>query len=242
MINSIQYKPFGARAILIEWKAEISQTVLADMLAFKEKIVENTNNLADCIVGYHSLTIIYNILEINFETEKNKLQELYQTKEVSKKSSNYCWKIPVCYNLEFGLDLEEIAVANQLSIKQIIELHTAPTYTVFFIGFLPGFPYLSGLNEQLFVNRKPNPRLKVPKGALGIGGKQTGVYPHETPGGWNIIGRTPIELFNISKTNPCLLKAGDKIKFESILKTEFYAIQKSILYKKYQLSKVMLDD
>ena len=116
----------------------------------------------------------------------------------------------------FGVDLEVISKEKGLTKEQIITLHSASVYTVYFIGFLPGFLYLGGLNEKLHIPRKSTPRLQIKKGSVAIGGNQTGVYPNESPGGWNIIGNTPISFFDVSKDKPCFAKAGDGIVFHSI--------------------------
>lgn len=242
MKNKLTYKPFGEKVVLIEWEARIAQEVLNDILLFKKKIIQDQLDLSDMVIGYNSLTLIFKHHIIDFHYVKSLLMEIYQ-KEISYKNANgTIWEIPVCYDSTFGLDLEDFSNQKKISISEIIQLHTAPLYTVFYIGFLPGFPYLSGLNEKLFMNRKPNPRLKVPKGAVGIGGKQTGIYPQETPGGWNIIGNTPIELFDISKQAPCFLKSGDQIKFNSVSMEKYSEIKKRITRGNYKLNKTMKDD
>ena len=129
-----------------------------------------------------------------------------------------------------------------LEILEIIKIHTESIYTVFFIGFLPGFLYLGGLNSKLFFDRKPNPRLNVEVGSVGIGGEQTGVYPVNSAGGWNIMGRTPINFFDLKLSNPCFAKAGDQIKFSVITKKEFLELEILVSKKSYQLFKTVIND
>jgi inhibitor of KinA len=129
-----------------------------------------------------------------------------------------------------------------LEIPEIIKLHSQNPYRVYFIGFLPGFLYLGGLNKQLFFDRKSNPRLKVAQGTVAIGGEQTGVYPSESSGGWNIIGKTPLVFFNIHEDIPCFAKAGDFIKFIPIDKEEFLKIKKEVKEGRYQFSKTLRND
>ena len=226
MHKNITYKPFGDKAILIEWQPKIDETILKDMIQFKAKIKAQVDGVVDVILAYHSITILYKSIIYDFFEKVNDLKTIYLQKVKELEFKSNVWEIPVCYDLEFGLDLEEISKKKQLSILDVIELHTKPIYTVFFIGFLPGFPYLSGLNQQLFFDRKANPRLKVEKGSVAIGGQQTGVYPVSSSGGWNIIGKTPISFFNINNSQPTFLKSGDKIKFVSISKEEFFKIEK----------------
>ena len=226
MHKNITYKPFGDKAILIEWQPKIDETILKDMIQFKAKIKAQVDGVVDVILAYNSITILYKSIIYDFFEKVNDLKTIYLQKVKELEFKSIVWEIPVCYDLEFGLDLEEISKKKQLKIDDIIEIHTKPLYTVFFIGFLPGFPYLSGLNQQLFFDRKANPRLKVEKGSVAIGGQQTGVYPVSSSGGWNIIGKTPISFFNINNSQPTFLKSGDKIKFVSISKEEFFKIEK----------------
>lgn len=238
MINNLTYKRFGEKAILIEWKSAIDETILNDILFFKEKI--STNNqveIVDLIQGYNSLTIIYRHFISNFKKQVTLLDSIYKAELKIKKETYYKWEIPVCYDLSFGIDLKDISQKSNIGIEEIVKLHTEKVYKIYFIGFLPGFLYLGGLNEQLYFDRKPNPRLNVRKGSVGIGGAQTGVYPNHSAGGWNIIGQTPINFFDLQNKNPCFAKAGDFIKFNSISLEEFNQIEKELLEKKYQIIK-----
>src|SRR5699024_9656039 len=119
------------------------------------------------------------------------------------------YEIPVCYEEEFGWDMGEVTNSHSISQQELVALHTEPTYTVSFLGFSPGFPFLNGMNQAIQTSRKQNPRLEVPKGSVGLAGKQTGIYPSQSPGGWQIIGRTPIELLPLQPHKPTLLTPGD---------------------------------
>jgi inhibitor of KinA len=243
LANKITYKAFGERAILIEWEAEICASISNTILAFQNKISAFENrHIADTIVGYTSLTIVYKMRIVDYLNEVAILKKINASKNRGLKKSNFTWEIPVCYDLEFGIDLQEISKATNLEVSEIMKLHSQNAYRVYFIGFLPGFLYLGGLNKQLFFDRKPNPRLKVAKGAVAIGGEQTGVYPSKSAGGWNIIGRTPVNFFNINERSPCFAKAGDFIKFVSIDKSEFLQIEKEVKANAYQISKTLRND
>jgi inhibitor of KinA len=124
--------------------------------------------------------------------------------------------IPVYYGGEFGPDLDEVATTNNLTIAEVIAKHSNAVYKVYMIGFVPGFAYLGGMPEELAMPRKATPRAAIPAGSVGIAGKQTGVYPLETPGGWQIIGRTPLKIFDAGKTSSALLKTGDRVVFKPI--------------------------
>lgn len=234
--KNITYKQFGLQAILIEWPAIINDEIFDDILVFKTKLLErHTSKIVDVIQGYNSLTLVYTSLVSNFNEEVEALQTIYKTNSEPLKQVNLVWEIPVCYDLKFGIDLQGIALQSSLKIEEVIELHTNSIYKVYFIGFLPGFLYLGGLNEQLHFDRKPNPRLRVPKGAVAIGGKQTGIYPNISSGGWNIIGNTPIDFFDIEKENPCFAKPGDFIKFRAVSLQEYNEIVVQIKQNKYEL-------
>ena len=130
-------------------------------------------------------------------------------------------EIPVCYEAEFALDLEQISRQRQIDPTEIIDLHRAAQYRVSCIGFTPGFPFLSGLHKRLATPRRSIPRKEIPAGSVAIGGVQTGIYPMKSPGGWNIIGRTPLRLFNPQKDPPALLRPGDSVRFRAITREEF---------------------
>ena len=234
------YKQFGEKAILVEWQAIIDDEILNDMLLFVEKIKANkVINCIDLIQGYNSLTIIFKEFIENFDEEVALLKSVYSSTLKIAKQDYFLWEIPVCYDLEFGIDLQELSKKSSLEIDEIIKNHSETIYKVFFVGFLPGFLYLGGLNEQLFFDRKPNPRLHVAKGSLAIGGMQTGVYPQNSAGGWNVIGKTPIDFFDVNQPNPCFAKAGDFIKFNPISLDEFYQLEKEIENENYQLIKTL---
>lgn len=130
-------------------------------------------------------------------------------------------EIPVCYEAEFALDLERVAQHTNLAGEEVVRLHAAGEYLVHCIGFMPGFPYLGGLARELATPRLSTPRTSVPAGAVAIGGSQTGVYPQRAPGGWNIIGRSPLQFFNVDADSPALLKTGDRVQFRSISRKDF---------------------
>nr|WP_240338427.1 5-oxoprolinase subunit PxpB [Peribacillus alkalitolerans] len=130
-------------------------------------------------------------------------------------------EIPVCYGGSFGSDLDFVAESNGLTTEEVIRYHTSGDYLVYMIGFAPGFPYIGGMSERIATPRRSSPRLAIPAGSVGIAGKQTGVYPIETPGGWQLIGRTPLALFRPNASSPSLLQAGDRIRFSSITEEEY---------------------
>jgi inhibitor of KinA len=183
--------------------------------------------LRELVPAYHTLTIYYDPFIVNgpfpFEKVKNHLESILTSLNAATVMNNRYIDIPVCYESDFAPDLNDLAINNNLTIEKAVQLHTSVIYDVMFIGFSPGFPFLAGLDNRLHFPRKKTPRLKVHQGSVGIAGKQTGIYSLDSPGGWQIIGRTPTKLFNIKSETPTLLKAGDKVKFYPISQKEFYS-------------------
>jgi inhibitor of KinA len=135
-------------------------------------------------------------------------------------------EIPVCYDPEFGLDLDRVVEHAEISASEVVDLHSAAQYRVSCIGFVPGFPFLTGLARKLATPRRTTPRKEIPPGSVGIGGAQTGIYPLRSPGGWNLIGRTPLRLFDPTKNPPALLQAGDQVRFRPITREEFNSLKR----------------
>lgn len=137
-------------------------------------------------------------------------------------------EIPVCYHIDLALDLEHVAKHSGMSVADVVQIHSAADYVVRMIGFSPGFPYLSGLPASIQCPRRATPRLSVPAGSIAIGGPQTGIYPQSTPGGWNVIGRTPLRLFALTREEPCLLAAGDRVRFRPIDRSAFDRLSEEV--------------
>ena len=234
----LTYRRFSERSILVEWPSEITENILHDVLNFKNFLLNsNIKSLIQVNNAYNSLLIIYDYTIDKINDELLTLKELYLVRVSKAKYVSSHWKIPVCYDDEFGIDLDEISKEKNLSKPELIRLHSETIYTVFFIGFLPGFLYLGGLDKRLHFPRKNSPRFQIKKGAVAIGGEQTGVYPNISPGGWNIIGNSPIEFFDRHKSVPCFAKAGDKIQFIPVNKSQYDAIQIEVKNGLYQIER-----
>jgi inhibitor of KinA len=219
------FRAFGANALLISWPNEINTAISADIYGFSYNIQRNMPDyISETISAYNSLTLFIH-QGVDQKKVIKKLELLYQTNAVIQLPKPVKWTVPVCYDLAFGIDLVNLAQLKNISIQRLVELHTQALYAIDFIGFLPGFPYLSGLNPLLHTPRLSTPRARIAKGSIAIGGEQTGIYPSSSPGGWHIIGRTPLVLFEPEKENPCLFKAFDQIEFKSINRGEFEQIQ-----------------
>jgi KipI family sensor histidine kinase inhibitor len=230
LVNAYTVIPLSESALLLSFGNGIDLSVHEKVVSCKKQIEENPfTGFIETVPAYNSLAVYYNPLQIEKTEETiaatvekiiaNKLKTGIQSFNPSFPHSLIT--IPVCYDDEFGIDLNELSQTLELSKEEIIQLHSITTYKVFMTGFTPGFPYMGIMDEKLITKRKAQPRIKVDAGAVGIAGNQTGIYPSATPGGWNIIGRTPVKLVDTTKANPFLLKAGDEVKFEVITKEEF---------------------
>ena len=211
----IQISQLDERSILIEWPQKIDEAILENIISYKDLVLDYTGvKLTNHTPAYASLLLQYG-QKVDFDSEKKELLSLYQNIKSSNRTGFKKWHIPVCYHPSLAVDLESF-VSKNISHSELVELHTNPEYRVYMIGFLPGFLYLGGLPEPLHLPRKTTPNLKTPKGAIAIGGQQTGIYPLESPGGWHVIGRTPLSLFDINSDKPTPIKQGDFIKFYEI--------------------------
>ena len=239
----ISIRPFGEHAVLVEWPNRVDEQILEDILQFSSYLKKECldNKEWELVSAYNSLTLIQRKRKVKFEAFKEQLTSWYALPKTSSGEAKYLWKLPVCYDLDFAIDLEEVAQMLGVSIDKVIELHTSNVYTVFGIGFLPGFMYLGGLPKSLEVQRRAEPRQKVVKGAVGLAGKQTGIYPQESPGGWNIIGNCSVPIFDASREDPCFVNVGDKIQFYSISRAEYKLHKIEGEVGIYQFEKIKLD-
>lgn len=228
-LYKLTYKPLGSIAVLIHWPKRIEKDILRNINLFRHKIHADMGEyVLETVPAYNSLTVFFDTARIKYSGVVADLKEIYASKDQKLLTANKIWKIPVCYDDEFALDLADMAKAKKLSKEKIIALHSDPFYDVYFIGFLPGFLYLGGLPEALEFPRKDKPRMKVSKGDVALAGNQTGIYPKESPGGWNIIGNSPLNFFNVDVFPPCFAVSGDQVKFVPVDKLTYTAIKKEV--------------
>lgn len=220
------------RAVTIEFGREINQNLLELITGFDQLLTENPfPGFVASMPAYTTLSVFFDPLRVIqsgempgrdcFEKVSGYLSLLHEKQENTTVPSGNIITIPVCYDPELGPDLAEVAKIHNLAVETVVNLHTSAEYRVHMIGFMPGFAYLGGMNDLLSTPRKGTPRKAVPAGAVGIAGKQTGIYPLQTPGGWQIIGQTPVKLFDVNRPQPSLLKAGDRVIFKPVSWPEF---------------------
>ncbi len=215
----IQYviKPFGEAALLVEFEQKISPFIHDLVLGLNEAVVSSKIVGVDYTVpAYCSLSIVFSPTLISYNQLQSKLEQLLSDLNSAPSLTGKLHKIPICYQEEFGPDLAQVCQITGLNRKEVIQLHCQEIYRVYMIGFLPGFPYLGLVSPKLQVARLSKPRIKVPAGSVGLAGQQTGIYPSEAPGGWQIIGRTNVLLFDPKKKNPALFSVGDQVQFYEV--------------------------
>ncbi|MCI1580354.1 MAG: 5-oxoprolinase subunit PxpB [Clostridium beijerinckii] len=229
-----------------KFKAKISQiSETAALVEFGMKISEDINKkvrtfctyldekpfcgMVEYVPAFTSVSVVYNPLamksEAPYEVVKTILDNIISKLDFSLGDEEHIVEIPVCYGGEFGQDIEEVAKINNITVDQVIKIHSEGKYLVYMIGFAPGFPYLGGMSEKIAAPRRESPRTAIPAGSVGIAGMQTGVYPIETPGGWQLIGKTPLKLFDLKRKTKSLLKAGDIVKFYPISYEEYIQLK-----------------
>lgn len=221
--------PLGDSALIIEWEQEITLPVHTQVMqAFHHLQSLQLPYITDLIPAYASLSVLYNAVQVREEAKRPAFTwlkdllttTLQQTITVTTPPPRHL-QIPVCYHPSLGPDITEMAKQKNISTNDIISLHSAGTYTVYMLGFLPGFPYMGKVHNTLATPRLKQPRPQVAAGSVGIAGEQTGIYPLVSPGGWNIIGQTPIRLFNAALDEPCYCRPGDQVQFVPISLEEF---------------------
>ena len=218
--------PIHDHALTVEFSQKISEADNAKVLALRDAIEQQPfKGVLDWFPAYSSLSIYY---EADCKREEliSYLQERIESSKalLNDQSSREIIQIPVCYDPLLGMDQKFVCDHLQLSLEQLIEQHTGNIFRVYMIGFIPGFPYMGILPEGWQIPRKQTPALKIPAGSVALAGQQTGIYPAEVPGGWQVIGRTPLKIFDALREPSCMLKAGDQVKFESISLNEFNSL------------------
>jgi inhibitor of KinA len=217
MSADVRIAPAGDSAIVVEFEARIDPAINARAIALAETIVAaRFAGVRDVVPAYRSVTVHFDPLRTNGEALLAALEREAARARPEVADTAPPIRIPVCYGGEFGPDLEAVAQFARMTAADVIATHSATTYRVFMLGFVPGFAYLGIVDDRLAMPRRDTPRVRVPVGSVGIAGVQTGVYPMETPGGWQLIGRTPLKPFDPNRAEPFLMKAGDAVQFYSI--------------------------
>lgn len=230
-MDNVRFYPSGDGAVTMEFSRVIDPKINQRILQLDRDLEDRPiPGIRETIPTYGSILVLYDNRQMDYETLCRNL-ELRWT-EVSKGDSGRIrlWKIPCCYSRYFGPDLDWVCRSHDLTREEVIRMHSGVDYPIYMLGFLPGFVYLGGMNPELETPRLSVPRLRIPAGSVGIGGVQTGVYPLDSPGGWQLIGRTPLNLYDPNREEPVLCRAGDRIRFVPISSCDYYDIRQDMLH------------
>ena len=210
-------QPLGDSAAMIEFGDQISLEINSTVHALAFLLAEQPPaGIIEWLPTYAALTIYYDPLMLSYRDVEQWLSQRVVGLVAGQTQSSRVIEVPVVYGGEVGPDLDFVAQHHDLTTQEVIRIHTEREYHVFMLGFTPGFPYLGELDERIATPRLESPRLRVPAGSVGIAARQTGIYPVESPGGWRIIGRTSLKLFDLERDPPFLIGAGDKVKFIAV--------------------------
>lgn len=225
--------PLGDSAVILKWEQQIAMAIHQEVMKTYHCLHSASSTyILDLIPAYASLTIVYDAAQLRryertpgFQWMAAYIREKIKTQEAITFPAPRELQIPVCYDPSLGPDITEMAASRNVSIADIIAWHSQTIYTVYMTGFLPGFPYMGKVCTALETPRRQQPRLQVPAGSVGIAGAQTGIYTLPSPGGWNIIGQTPLRMFDAGNTDPCYCRPGDHVQFIPVTLEVFRQIQ-----------------
>lgn len=211
---------------------EINARIAATVQLMKEQHIEG---VVDLIPAFCSLLINYDPRVISYGEMRRRMEKILSVEIAAGARKKKIYEIPVCYGGELGPDLATIAEHAGLTEQEVIDIHSSSDYLIYMLGFLPGFTYLGGLDERIHTPRLANPRIRIPAGSVGIGGSQTGIYPMDSPGGWQLMGMTPVKTYDPEREIPILVEAGDYIRFVPIDRDEYERIQSEVAQGTYQV-------
>ena len=235
MQNKIKLLTAGDSSILLQFGNTIDPAINRKIAATVQLMREqHINGVTDVIPAFCSLLINYDPRVISYEQIKRRMEALVKIDVTAGDTRKRVFEIPVCYGGEYGPDIQNIADHAGMSVEEVIQIHTSRDYLIYMLGFLPGFTYLGGLDERIHTPRLANPRIRIPAGSVGIGGSQTGIYPMDSPGGWQLMGQTPVKTYDPERKPPILVEAGDYIRFVPIDEAEYQRIKELVDKNEYQ--------
>lgn len=228
-MSQVRYLVSGDCAVCVEFGNEISPEINRKIRAFNIAVTQaGIEGLVETVPTYRSLLVVYRPEVIGFKALTEKFETLLNSMDNIQIPPPTVIEIPVLYGGEMGPDIENVAEHNHKTVEEVIKIHTSGEYLIYMLGFIAGFPYLGGMSKEIATPRLSSPRVKIEGGSVGIAGEQTGVYPVASPGGWQLIGRTPLKLYDAEREKPVLLEAGQYIKFRSVTEKEYQTIEKQV--------------
>ena len=234
--GNLKIMPAGDRGMVAEFGNVISIQINDQVQQLKKCLSnEQIQGVLELQPTFRSLMIYYDPLKISYEELEKRVRILGSAETLKNHKKKRILKIPCCYGARFGLDLRDMEKHTGLDRDEIIAIHSSVDYRIYMMGFLPGFVYLGGLDSRIEMPRLSTPRVKIPAGAVGIGGNQTGVYPVASPGGWRLIGGTPVEFYDAGRQEPILRRAGEYIRFVPVSLDDYYDIRRMIVKGEYTI-------
>ena len=235
-MDNVRIRSEGDCSLLIAFKQEISPEVNAK-IASTVKLIgqQKIEGIVDMIPAFASLLVNYNPQVTTYAALKKRLEGILRMDLGTETAQKKVFEIPVCYGGTYGPDIQTIADHAGLSVEEVIAIHSEREYLIYMLGFLPGFCYLGGLDERIHTPRLANPRRAIPAGSVGIGGSQTGIYPMESPGGWQLMGMTPVRTYDPDREVPILVNAGEYIHFYPIDEEEYQQIRREVEQGSYEV-------
>ena len=234
-MTNVKFFPAGDHAMVVEFGSIIAENINQKVHALAGWIEEKQiEGVVELLPTFRSLMIYYDCHVVSFERLKRKVSEFDDTKVSAGAEKKKITKVPCCYGARFGSDLHDMEKILGIDKDEIIRIHSSVCYKIYMLGFLPGFVYLGGLDKRIEVPRLSSPRVKINPGSVGIGGNQTGVYPVASPGGWRLIGGTPLDFYDPDREKPILCNAGEYIRFVPIHIDEYYDIRHLGLKGQYE--------
>ena len=234
-MTNVKFFPAGDHAMVVEFGSIIAENINQKVHALAGWIEEKQiEGVVELLPTFRSLMIYYDCHVVSFEQLKRKVSEFDDTKVSAGAEKKKIIKVPCCYGARFGSDLHDMEKILGIDKDEIIRIHSSVCYKIYMLGFLPGFVYLGGLDKRIEVPRLSSPRVKINPGSVGIGGNQTGVYPVASPGGWRLIGGTPLDFYDPDREKPILCNAGEYIRFVPIHIDEYYDIRHLVLNGQYE--------
>lgn len=234
-MSEVRYLVSGDCSVCVEFGNEISPEINKKIRAFKIAIEKSgIQGIVETIPTYRSLLVYYKPEIIGFQAITEEFEKLMGSLDNIEIPPPSVIEIPVLYGGEMGPDIENVAEHNKKTVEEVIKIHTSEEYLIYMIGFIAGFPYLGGMSKEIATPRLKSPRVKIDGGSVGIAGEQTGIYPVDSPGGWQLIGRTPLKLYDAEREKPVLLEAGQYIRFKAISQEEYDRLEKEVANNTYQ--------
>ena len=228
-MNAFRIVPAGDSALIVEFEERIDPEVNARVVALTDRLnTKPVDGVRDVVPTYRSVAVYFDPLRTRHDDLVARLERDAALPAPPPRRAVGARRIPVCYGGDFGPDLSDVAAFGRMSESAVVDLHTRPTYHVFMLGFAPGFAYMGVVDSRIAAPRRDSPRVRVPRGSVGIAGVQTGIYPAEMPSGWRIIGRTPLKPFDLTCAEPFLIKAGDTVSFHAIGRTQYDRLEREV--------------